>query len=112
MRFANGTDRGAPTVRYNRQGGEVRSRPLRLYARDGRRTLTPAEANVQKERIEAVGQELNALAEEGEIRHVSYDEEIEPLLRHLHKLGFFPVERFVNGVALAINGAEIAAAAG
>ena len=83
-----------------------------VYARDGRRTLTPAEANVQKERIEAVGHELNALAEEGEIRHVSYDEEIEPLLRHLHKRGFFPVERLVNGVAHAITGAEIAAAAG
>jgi hypothetical protein len=35
--------------------------------------------------------------------------EFEALLRRLHKLGLFPLERLVSGVAHAITGEEVAA---
>lgn len=111
MRVVDGSDRGAPTVRNTI--AKVAKYVLAhsdVYARDGRRSLTQAEAKVQKDKIEAIGRELGALAEEAERRPVLY-EEFDTLLRGLHKLGFFPLGRLVSGVAHAITGAEVAAAA-
>jgi hypothetical protein len=111
MRVVEGSDRGAPTVRNTiAKVAKYVLANSEASARDGRRMLTRAEAKEHKEKVEAVGRELDKLAEEAEDRTLSYPE-FEVLLRKLHKLGFYPLERLVGGVAHAIAGEELVQAA-
>jgi transcriptional regulator with XRE-family HTH domain len=110
MRVVDGSDKGAPTVRNTiaKVGKYVLANSERT-ARDGRRMLTSEEAAAHKQKIETVGNEINALSAAAEEREVSYPE-FEALLSKLHKLGFYPPERLVGDVAHAITGAEVAIA--
>jgi transposase len=110
-RVIDGTDRGAPTVRNTiAKVAKYVTDHSHTYARDGRRALMPTEAKARQENIATIGARLAELAEEAEDRHVPYAE-FEVLLRSLHALGFFPLDRLVSGVAHAITGEEVAAAA-
>jgi hypothetical protein len=67
MRVVDGSDRGAPTVRNTiAKVAKYVLANSEASARDGRRMLTPAKAKEHKEKVEAVGRELNKLAEEAE----------------------------------------------
>lgn len=70
------------------------------FARDGARLLTPQQKAQQKERIEAVGKQIGALADPALQGKVTYDQ-FESLLGELHKLGFFPETSAVAAVARA-----------
>jgi hypothetical protein len=71
-----------------------------IFVRHGARLLTPEQTAKQKERIEAVGSEIEALADPAKQGTVSYDQ-FESLLGELHKLGFFPETSAVAAVARA-----------
>jgi hypothetical protein len=72
-----------------------------IFVRDGARLMTPEQIAKQKERIEAVGSGIGALAAPAEQGSVTYDQ-FESLLGELHKLGFFPETSLVSAVAHAL----------
>jgi hypothetical protein len=71
-----------------------------IFVRDGARLMTPQQTAQQKKRIEAVGTEIEALADPAKQGEVTYDQ-FESLLGELHKLGFFPETSAVAAVARA-----------
>lgn len=107
MRVVDGSDRGAPTVRNTL--AKVAAYTIAhadKTARDGRRSFTAEEAEKHKAKVEAIGGQIEGLAREATRRFVEY-QEFERLLEQLHKLGFYPLEHLVGGVAHAIKGAEL-----
>jgi hypothetical protein len=71
-----------------------------VFVRDGAKLWNPEQTAKQKERIEAVGAKISALADPVEQGTVTY-ERFETLLGELHKLGFFPETGLVSVVASA-----------
>jgi hypothetical protein len=71
-----------------------------IFVKDGARLWTPEQTARQRQRIEAVGARIRALADPGEQGTVTYDQ-FEALLGELHKLGFFPETELVSAVARA-----------
>jgi DNA-binding XRE family transcriptional regulator len=108
-RVVNGGDKGAPTIRNTllRMAAYVAENPT-AFAR-GPKVLGPAEVEDRTRRIQAVGEELAALAAQSETRVVQYPD-YEPLLDRLHELGFYPTHRQVGDVAHAFQGEVVARA--
>jgi hypothetical protein len=110
IRVVDGTDKGAPTVRntITKIANYVREN-LTSFAR-GPKQLSAADEKMRIRNIQALGDELERLADSSENTVVKYAD-FELLLERLHNFGFFPTNRQVSDVAHAIRGHQIARAA-
>ena len=79
---------------------EYARRHSALFVIDGPKLLNPEQIAKQKQRIEAVANEISALAIPAEKGEATYGQ-FESLLGELHKLGFFPETSLVSAVARA-----------
>jgi DNA-binding XRE family transcriptional regulator/SAM-dependent methyltransferase len=102
----DGSDKNAPTVRntIKRLADDILDRS-EVVVREARMPTTE-EVQARAGEIRAAGEALARLAEESELRPVSYGE-FEVLLKHLHALGSYPTNRQVSDVAHAIHGEKI-----
>lgn len=69
-----------------------------LFVRNGPRVLTPAETTKRRQRIEALADQLDALADGARDGLVEY-RQFEAILGRLHAEGFFPDNELVSAVA-------------
>jgi hypothetical protein len=69
-----------------------------MFVRNGPRSLTPTETTKQRQRIEALADQIDALAAETEDGAVEY-RQFETILGRLHAEGFFPDGELVSAVA-------------
>jgi DNA-binding XRE family transcriptional regulator len=105
-RVVDGSDNGAPTVRntIRRLANYILENSTAFVRGVKRPTIEEIEASVAA--IRATAEALLALASESEKRCVTYAE-FESLLKRLHTLGSYPINRHVSDVAHAIYGEEI-----
>jgi hypothetical protein len=79
---------------------EYVARSSGMSVTSGPRMLGPAQATEKKQRIEALGKEIDALATASELGLAGY-RQFDVVLGKLHKLGFFPETSLVSEVARA-----------
>jgi hypothetical protein len=72
-----------------------------MFVRNGPRMLAPAETAKQRQRIEALAEQVDALAEGARDGLVEYHQ-FESMLGRLHAEGFFPDNDLVSAVAKAL----------
>jgi hypothetical protein len=84
----------AAVAEYTRQHSE-------LFARNGPRLLTPTETAKRRQRIEALADQIAALADGARDGLVEY-RQFEAILGRLHAEGFFPDNDLVSAVAKAL----------
>jgi transcriptional regulator with XRE-family HTH domain len=111
VRVVDGSDKGAPTLANTiRKVADCVRANSKFHARSGPKMATTNEMERTKAMIEAVANEMDALAErvpEGGVGYPDFD----ALLSRLHDLGFYPTNKLVSDVAHAAHGVELAAAA-
>jgi len=72
----------------------------RFFVTSGPKMLTPEEANIRKQKIEELAEEIHKLATHVPQRTVNY-RAVEGLLKKLTELGFFPDNLLVSNLARA-----------
>ena len=104
-RVVDGTDNGAPTVRNTiRRLANYILENSAVFVRGA--TPTNKEIEAITAAIRSTAEAMLQLATESEVRCVTY-QEFEILLKRLHELGSFPINRHVSDVAHAIQGEEV-----
>lgn len=110
MRVVDGSDKGAPTFTNTiRKVAEYVRTNSQFHVRSGPKMATAKEMQKTKAMIEAVADEMDALAvriPEGGVGYPDFD----ALLSRLHNFGFYPTNKLVGDVAHAAHGIELAAA--
>lgn len=110
LRVVDGSDKGAPTLANTiRKVAEYTRTNSKFHARSGPKMASPEEMQKTKGMIEAIADELDALAQRAP--EVDAGRDFEALLSRLHDLGFYPTNKLVGDVAHAAHGSALAAAA-
>lgn len=111
MRVVDGSDKGAPTLANTiRKVAEYARTNAQFHVRGGPKIPSEKEMQKTKAMIEAVADEMDALAvqvHDGGRGYLNF----EALLSQLHDLGFYPTNKLVSDVAHAAHGVELAATA-
>ena len=81
----------ADVANYTRRNSE-------FFVRNGPRSLTPTETAKRRQRIEALADQIDTLAEGARDGLVEY-QQFETILGRLHAEGFFPDSDLISGVA-------------